>query len=127
MKSPRQQLYDEVFSSISMLGYRVYDLLPMSEVPYPFIVLKHSLTGYRSTQKLNRDMIVTLNVDTWHLAEDRGLHDKTMFQIEQLLIDFQLSDTYGLKVKRINVTEVTDRTTNDELLHGSIEVTYQIN
>lgn len=127
MKSPRQQLYDEVFSSISMLGYQVYDLLPMSEVPYPFIVLKHSLTDYRSTQKLNRDMIVTLNVDTWHLAEDRGLHDKTMFQIEQLLIDFQLSDTYALKVKRINVTEVTDRTTNDELLHGSIEVTYQIN
>ena len=127
MKSPRQQLYDDVFSMISLLGNQVYDRLPTEEVPYPFIVLKNDNSEYRNIHKFTRNMNVTLKIDTWYLSADRGTHDKTLTQIEQSLINLREIDGYVLKVRDINTSEITDTTTNDDLLHGTINVTYQIN
>lgn len=127
MTSPRQQLYDDVFSMISLLGNQVYDRLPMEEVPYPFIVLKHDNSDYRNIHKFTRNMNVTLKIDTWYLSADRGTHDKTLTQIEQSLFSLREMDGYAVKVRDINTSEITDTTTNDDLLHGTINVTYQIN
>ena len=127
MKSPRQQLYDDVFTMISMLGNQVYDRLPMDTVPYPFIVLKNDNSEYRNIHKFTRNMNVTLKIDTWYLSADRGEHDKTLTQIEQSLFSLREIDGYTLKVRNINTSEITDTTTNDDLLHGTIQVTYQIN
>lgn len=127
MKSPRQQLYDDVFSMLSLLGNQVYDRLPMEEVPYPFIVLKNDNSDYGSIHKFTRNMNATLKIDTWYLSADRGAHDKTLTQIEQSLLNLREIDGYALKVRDINTSEMTDKTTNNDLLHGTIQVTYQIN
>ncbi len=127
MKSPRQQLYDDVFSMLSLLGNQVYDRLPMEEVPYPFIVLKNDNSDYGSIHKFTRNMNVTLKIDTWYLSADRGEHDKTLTQIEQSLFNLREIEGYALKIRDINTSEMTDTTTNNDLLHGTIQVTYQIN
>lgn len=72
-------------------------------------------------------MNVTLKIDTWYLSADRGTHDKTLTQIEQSLFSLREMDGYAVKVRDINTSEITDTTTNDDLLHGTINVTYQIN
>lgn len=127
MKSPRQSLYDTVFERLSMLGYVVYDKLPMEEVPYPFIVIKNNLSEYEKRHKHSRSLTHSLKIDTWHLSDNRGEHDKTLTQIEQSLFSLGAVNGHSLIVRRLNSSEMTDTTTNNSLLHGIIDVTYQIN
>ncbi|WP_312039290.1 hypothetical protein [Macrococcoides bohemicum] len=126
MKSPRQLLYDTVFERLSMLGFIVYDKLPMEEVPYPFIVIKNNLSEYDKRQKSNRSMALSLKIDTWHLSDNRGEHDKTLTQIEQSLFSLVSIEGLPLIVRDLRTNEMTDTTTKDSLLHGIIDVTYQI-
>jgi len=126
MKSPRQLLYDTVFERLSMLGFIVYDKLPMEEVPYPFIVIKNNLSEYDKRQKSNRSMALSLKIDTWHLSDNRGEHDKTLTQIEQSLFSLVSIEGLPLMVRDLRTNEMTDTTTKDSLLHGIIDVTYQI-
>jgi len=126
MKSPRQLLYDTVFERLSMLGFVVYDKLPMEEVPYPFIVIKNNLSEYDKRQKSNRSMALSLKIDTWHLSDNRGEHDKTLTQIEQSLFSLVSIEGLPLVVRDLRTNEMTDTTTKDSLLHGIIDVTYQI-
>lgn len=126
MKSPRQLLYDTVFERLSMLGFIVYDKLPMEEVPYPFIVIKNNLSEYDKRQKSNRSMALSLKIDTWHLSDNRGEHDKTLTQIEQSLFSLVSIEGLPLMVRDLRTNEMTDSTTKDSLLHGIIDVTYQI-
>ncbi len=126
MKSPRQLLYDTVFERLSMLGFIVYDKLPMEEVPYPFIVIKNNLSEYDKRQKSNRSMALSLKIDTWHLSDNRGEHDKTLTQIEQSLFSLVSIEGLPLVVRDLRTNEMTDTTTKDSLLHGIIDVTYQI-
>lgn len=126
MKSPRQLLYDTVFERLSMLGFVVYDKLPMEEVPYPFIVIKNNLSEYNKRQKGNRSMAHSLKIDTWHLSDNRGDHDKTLTQIEQSLFSLVSIEGLPLVVRDLRTNEMTDTTTKDSLLHGIIDVTYQI-
>ncbi|WP_144781121.1 hypothetical protein [Macrococcoides caseolyticum] len=126
MKSPRQLLYDTVFERLSMLGFIVYDKLPMEEVPYPFIVIKNNLSEYNKRQKSNRSMALSLKIDTWHLSDNRGEHDKTLTQIEQSLFSLVSIEGLPLVVRDLRTNEMTDTTTKDSLLHGIIDVTYQI-
>lgn len=126
MKSPRQLLYDTVFERLSMLGFVVFDKLPMEEVPYPFIVIKNNLSEYDKRQKSNRSMALSLKIDTWHLSDNRGEHDKTLTQIEQSLFSLVSIEGLPLVVRDLRTNEMTDTTTKDSLLHGIIDVTYQI-
>lgn len=126
MKSPRQLLYDTVFERLSMLGFIVYDKLPMEEVPYPFIVIKNNLSEYDKRQKSNRSMALSLKIDTWHLSDNRGEHDKTLTQIEHSLFSLVSIEGLPLMVRDLRTNEMTDTTTKDSLLHGIIDVTYQI-
>lgn len=126
MKSPRQLLYDTVFERLSMLGFIVYDKLPMEEVPYPFIVIKNNLSEYDKRQKSNRSMALSLKIDIWHLSDNRGEHDKTLTQIEQSLFSLVSIEGLPLIVRDLRTNEMTDTTTKDSLLHGIIDVTYQI-
>ncbi|GEM_PF-3010587 len=126
MKSPRQLLYDTVFERLSMLGFIVYDKLPMEEVPYPFIVIKNNLSEYDKRQKSNRSMALSLKIDTWHLSDNRGEHDKTLTQIEQSLFSLVSIEGLPLMVRDLRTNEMTDTTTKENLLHGIIDVTYQI-
>lgn len=126
MKSPRQLLYDTIFERLSMLGFVVYDKLPMEEVPYPFIVIKNNLSEYDKRQKSNRSMALSLKIDTWHLSDNRGEHDKTLTQIEQSLFSLVSIEGLPLVVRDLRTNEMTDTTTKDSLLHGIIDVTYQI-
>lgn len=126
MKSPRQLLYDTIFERLSMLGFIVFDNLPMEEVPYPFIVIKNNLSEYDKRQKSNRSMALSLKIDTWHLSDNRGEHDKTLTQIEQSLFSLVSIEGLPLMVRDLRTNEMTDTTTKDSLLHGIIDVTYQI-
>ncbi len=126
MKSPRQLLYDTVFERLSMLGFIVYDKLPMEEVPYPFIVIKNNLSEYDKRQKSNRSMALSLKIDIWHLSDNRGEYDKTLTQIEQSLFSLVSIEGLPLMVRDLRTNEMTDTTTKDSLLHGIIDVTYQI-
>ena len=126
MKSPRQLLYDTIFERLSMLGFVVFDKLPMEEVPYPFIVIKNNLSEYDKRQKSNRSMALSLKIDTWHLSDNRGEHDKTLTQIEQSLFSLVSIEGLPLVVRDLRTNEMTDTTTKDSLLHGIIDVTYQI-
>lgn len=126
MKSPRQLLYDTIFERLSMLGFVVFDKLPMEEVPYPFIVIKNNLSEYDKRQKSNRSMALSLKIDTWHLSDNRGEHDKTLTQIEQSLFSLVSIEGLPLMVRDLRTNEMTDTTTKDSLLHGIIDVTYQI-
>lgn len=126
MKSPRQLLYDTIFERLSMLGFIVFDKLPMEEVPYPFIVIKNNLSEYDKRQKSNRSMALSLKIDTWHLSDNRGEHDKTLTQIEQSLFSLVSIEGLPLMVRDLRTNEMTDTTTKDSLLHGIIDVTYQI-
>jgi len=109
-----------------MLGFIVYDKLPMEEVPYPFIVIKNNLSEYDKRQKSNRSMALSLKIDTWHLSDNRGEHDKTLTQIEQSLFSLVSIEGLPLIVRDLRTNEMTDTTTKDSLLHGIIDVTYQI-
>lgn len=126
MKSPRQLLYDTVFERLSMLGFVVYDKLPMEEAPYPFVVIKNNLSEYDKRHKSNRSMTHSLKIDTWHLSDNRGEHDKTLTQIEQSLFSLVSIEGLPLMVRDLRTNEMTDITTKDSLLHGIIDVTYQI-
>lgn len=126
MKSPRQLLYDTIFERLSMLGFVVFDKLPMEEVPYPFIVIKNNLSEYDKRQKSNRSMALSLKIDTWHLSDNRGEHDKTLTQIEQSLFSLVSIEGLPLMVRDLRTNEMTDTTTKENLLHGIIDVTYQI-
>ncbi|RXK19093.1 hypothetical protein [Macrococcus sp. DPC7161] len=127
MKSPRQQIYDLVFSRLIELGFTVYDKLPAEQVPYPFIVIKQGESDYQNRHKFNREMGISLVVDTWYLSDERGAHDEAMTRIEHSFFDFFLLDGYSVKLREIRTSELVDRTTNDELLHGTIKVSYTVN
>ncbi|UBH16403.1 hypothetical protein [Macrococcus armenti] len=129
MNSPKQDIFNAVYVaiySVFSVQSSVYDKLPMNKVPYPFVVINDANAEYIPLHKFNRTSNVAIKIDVWGLVNDRGLHDSIMFEIERKLMNIKSTVSYSANVSELRTNTIKDNTTNDELLHGIIDVTFKV-
>ncbi|WP_200411922.1 hypothetical protein [Virgibacillus salexigens] len=128
MLSPKIQLFNAVFSKSSALGYDTYDYLPGKDedTPYPFV---HVAESVGSDVINNKDVIngrISQTVHVWGIANDRALFSDMVFKLEMELRRLSKLDNYYLRLLALDSNEMYDNTTTDTLLHGIIQVEYQL-
>lgn len=123
--SQRQQLFDKVFILSQGLGFRTFDSLP-GVTEYPFVVINEPTLNsqYHGKFRIAGELLMSIHV--WGHQQDKGAHDLIMYQLEQELMKLKRLDTVYLRLVTVtpSVNKVTEG--NERLLHGVIDVTYQI-
>ena len=126
MISPELQLFNEIFSKSQAMGYATYDYLPDASAPYPFVHVDESDSDdiINNKDDILGDILQTVHV--WGYADDRATFKSIEWDIKQMLRDLYSLKNYYVRLQSLNSTVNIDRTTNDSLLHGVIEVGYII-
>lgn len=109
-------------------GVEVYDtFLPPDGVPYPFVYLADStlVDDYG-----NKDMILGTVSQTIHVWHDdpkrRGDVSAMLYTLKRIARSITRTDSYTWAVRGINQRILPDDTTKTPLLHGVLEVDYEI-
>ncbi|KGX88036.1 hypothetical protein [Pontibacillus litoralis] len=128
MLSPKIQLFNVVFQISTDLGYQTIDYAPVSSpgLTYPFVHVGES----NSTDVINNKGIITgrisQTIHVWGYANDRALFSGMMDQLETSLRKLTRLKNYYIKLEELQSNEIYDNTTNDNLLHGIIQVEYKL-
>jgi hypothetical protein len=128
MKSPKIQLFNEVFNKSISLGYDTYDYLPGKDegIPYPFV----HLAGSIGSDVINNKEVITGNlsqtIHVWEIANNRSHFAEMIYNLEMALRRLTNLDNYYVRLVSLDSNEIFDNTTNDNLLHGVIQAEYRI-
>ena len=124
---PQQELFTKLKLDIEALGYDVYDgALPPDGTPYPFIYLGNSQTvdEQNKTGVLGRVFQI---VHVWHNdVDNRGSFSEILRSIKRTARLIEMTDNYGWMIRHIDTQILPDDTTKHRLLHGVIELEYQL-
>ncbi|WP_082234971.1 hypothetical protein [Halobacillus massiliensis] len=128
MESPEIQLFNEVFIQSLELGYQTVDYAAQGEngIHYPFVHVSESI----SDDVINNKEIITgrlsQTIHVWGYANDRDKFSNMVFQLKQRLRGLTRLSNYFVNIEALNSNAVFDSTTDDDLLHGIIQVEYEL-
>lgn len=125
MQSAQFQLFNYIFKQVSALGLPVITMRDYhDDVPYPFVMIQ-SLTDdehIATFDSYTGRPSATLHV--WGEDHDRGAHDALYMQIRNILHDDIALDGYTLINAQINTNVSDNDTTEQTLIHTTINVEY---
>jgi hypothetical protein len=128
MKSPKIQLFNEVFNKSISLGYDTYDYLPGKDegIPYPVV----HLAGAIGSDVINNKEVIIGNISqtihVWEMANNRSHFAEMIYNLEMALRRLTKLDNYYVRLASLDSNEIYDNTTTDNLLHGIIQAEYRI-
>lgn len=130
IRDPQQELYSAILVLLreKFGNENVYDgRLPPDNTPYPFVYLADNQfidDGGNKTQLLG-DCYQTIHV--WHNNfERRGTVSSMMLSIKLLCRQIIKTKTYSWTLINADQRIITDNTTKTPLMHGVIELHYQL-
>lgn len=128
MKSPNQELYDNIYIELDSAGVTPYDVLPMYNVDYPFVTVKSRATRHDKRHKRAYSLMSSYVIDCYALENDRLKNDELVNTVLNVL-KHKIKGTSSIQytLRELNTNEITDRSTNDTLLHTVITCRFELN
>lgn len=126
MKSPDQQIYDELFKISLKLGYDTYNYLPPEGTEYPFVFIGEQI----STDSANKTMVIGEVMQRIHVYGDKDKRRQVTDMMNNLIYQIRKithTDTFYISIKSLRKQILLDTSTNETLLHGLIEVDFKFN
>lgn len=126
MKTPDQALYDALFKICIGLKYKTYDFLPPEGTGYPFVVVGNTEILPFSTKSYAIGRIAA-RVDVWASYKSRKQASDMMNKIvykASTIKHLQDNIKCSLRINDTNIRLLQDNSTNDNLWHGIIELTF---
>lgn len=126
----------ELFSALKVqaqkalknMNVQVYDtFLPGAEAPYPFVYIGNSqlVDDYG-----NKSMIlgnISQTIDVWHNnPRKRGELSNIMSIVKDVARSIEHTNNYAFRIRNINQRILPDNSTSTPLMHGVLELEYQI-
>lgn len=118
-----QELYDTIYFNLEK-AYVVYEALPQEEVQYPFIVLGE-IQQINSNYKTAIGKTLTITIDVWGDTDSRFSVDSMMNDINSIT---NITTENFHFVKRINESDsqiLHDNSTDRDLIHGILNLTFE--
>lgn len=124
--TPNLQLYNKAFETLQGYGFPVISRKEMQqEIPYPFFVIKMPESVRRKYTFDSYSGNTNLVIDVWSVGGDLGEHDQLIQRcVNDLTPDID-TDMFDFKEDEVNITQLVDKTTGQELLHTSITIVYK--
>ncbi|WP_077621565.1 hypothetical protein [Sediminibacillus massiliensis] len=127
MEAPEIQLFNAVFKLSLNRGYETVDYSPVKdEIPYPFVHVGETTDEDIINNKQVITGFVSQTIHVWGYANNRALHTAMMHSLKQDLRAMKRLINYRVELQSLNSNTIYDNTTNDNLLHGIIEVEYKL-
>lgn len=126
MKSPDQQIYDELFKISLELGYDTYNYLPPEGIEYPFVFIGEQI----STDFTNKTMVTGEVMQRIHVYGDKDKRRQVTDMMNNLIYQIRKithTDTFYISIKSLRKQILLDTSTNETLLHGLIEIDFKFN
>ena len=126
MKSPDQQIYDELFKISLKLGYDTYNYLPPEGTEYPFVFIGEQI----STDTVNKTMVTGEVMQRIHVYGDKDKRRRVTNMMNNLIYQIRKithTDTFYISIKSLRKQILLDTSTNETLLHGLIEIDFKFN
>lgn len=128
MLSPEIQLFNEIFKQALTLNHTVVDYNPANDpnLPIPFIHIGETTSNDLIDNKrfIRGDLTQTIHI--WSYASDRALFYDISHRLKQELRQINNLENYYVRFMNLNSNDIYDNTTDDDLLHGIIEVEYRL-
>lgn len=126
MQSAKLQLFNYLYEKFLSLNVPVIETKDLNQqLDYPFIAIQ-SLNDHIS--RLTFDSYSgnpSVTVHLWGVNDDKAMNDQIYLQVQNILLNDVYLDGYTLVRPNINVNEIIDTTTNQELLHTIINIEYE--
>lgn len=108
-------------------GVDVYDFLPPESAPYPFIFVGEQTGSGVFNNKDKRFISLMQTVHLYHNNyRQRGTVTSLLEQIRSECFKIDSVAGRNVVVREDNMQMITDNTTNTPLMHGIIDITYEI-
>ena len=128
----QQELYSALLIALKTkykdTGIGVYDtFLPPDGTPYPFVYLGDSQTvdDYGNKSFIGGHVYQTVHV--WHDdPKKRGTQSKIMAEIKDIARHIRDTKSYHWSIRNINQQVIPDTTTSQPLLHGVLDLEFEI-
>jgi hypothetical protein len=122
---PQQELFTKLLTEIKSLGYDVYDgFLPPDGTQYPFVYLADS----QQIDEANKTAVFGSVHQTIHVWCDnpkrRGTVSKMLLSIKNTCRKLDHTENFAWNVRNVNQRILSDKTTNQPLLHGLLEIEF---
>lgn len=126
MQSAKLQLFNYLYEKLLTLNVPVIETKDLNQqLDYPFIAIQ-SLNDHIS--RLTFDSYSgnpSVTVHLWGVNDDKAINDQLYLQVQNILLNDVYLDGYTLVRPNINVNEIIDTTSNQELLHTIINIEYE--
>lgn len=126
MQSAKLQLFNYLYEKFLSLNVPVIETKDLNQqLDYPFIAIQ-SLNDHIS--RLTFDSYSgnpSVTVHLWGVNDDKAMNDQLYLQVQNILLNDVYLDGYTLVRPNINVNEIIDTTSNQELLHTIINIEYE--
>lgn len=126
MQSAKLQLFNYLYEKFLSLNVPVIETKDLNQqLDYPFIAIQ-SLNDHISRltfDSYSGNPSVTLHL--WGVNDDKAMNDQLYLQVQNILLNDVYLDGYTLVRPNINVNEIIDTTSNQELLHTIINIEYE--
>lgn len=126
--TPQQALFDSIYTQLLGYGIDVIDFKELnSQLTYPFFVLRDVEVNKSKYTMESVGGELTVIIDLWNYAEDRGQHDSIVGATEWMLTGIESVEGYQLMIDDINIKTLNDVENSDrQLLHTVIIATYKL-
>lgn len=119
----QQELFTALKLGIEAKGYAVYDgALPPKETPYPFVYLG----DFRQADKEHKNAVtgtVYPVIHVWHNnTRQRGTVSKMLCDIKTVCREIDRTSNFAWLFRNANSRIIPDKTTQNPLLHGIVEI-----
>lgn len=126
MQSAKLQLFNYLYEKFLSLDVPVIETKDLNQqLDYPFIAIQ-SLNDHIS--RLTFDSYSgnpSVTVHLWGINDDKAMNDQLYLQVQNILLNDVYLEGYTLVRPNINVNEIIDTTSNQELLHTIIDIEYE--
>lgn len=125
-QSIKYELFNYLYKVFSELGVPVVRQVDQyTELGYPFIAIEEiqDLVSVQSFDNYGGEPKARIHL--WSDADDLQTHDRLYIQIQDILMGTEQLPSYRVSLVSINTNNVTDDTTNTNLLHTIIDSEFQ--
>ena len=125
-QSIKYELFNYLYKAFSELGAPVVrEVDQYTELSYPFIAIEEiqDLVSVQSFDNYGGEPKARIHL--WSDANDLQTHDRLYIQIQDILMKTEQLPSYQVSLVSINTNNVTDDTTNTNLMHTIIDSEFQ--
>lgn len=126
MKSPQQQVFDEIFKISLGLGYRTFDYLPAKDEEYPFVFLGEQFDQDIETKTAVYGL-VQQTIHIWGDYRNRRQVTDMMNSLKYEIRRLKHTDNFYITCTSLRSQTMIDDSTGQPLLHGIMEVEFRFN